>query len=37
MLRSLRLSIAFLGFVIVLAILASGSFLLSNWLPQPAT
>jgi hypothetical protein len=35
--RSLRLPIALLGFVIVLAILASGSFLLNKWLPQPAT
>jgi hypothetical protein len=35
--RSLRLPIALLGFVIVLAILASGSFLLNNWLPQPDT
>ena len=35
--RSLRLSIAFLGFVIILAILTGGSFLLNKWLPQPAT
>jgi hypothetical protein len=35
--RSLRLPIALLGFVIVLAILASGSFLLNKWLPQPDT
>jgi hypothetical protein len=35
--RSLRLPIALLGFVMVLAILASGSFLLNKWLPQPAT
>ncbi len=33
---SLRLPIALLGFVIVLAILAGGSFLLNKWLPQPA-
>jgi hypothetical protein len=33
--RSLRLPIAFLGFVVALAILVSGSFLLNKWLPQP--
>ena len=35
--RGLRLPIALLGFVIVLAFLAGGSFLLKKWLPQPAT
>jgi hypothetical protein len=34
--RSLRLPIALLGFVIILAFLAGGSFLLNKWLPQPA-
>jgi hypothetical protein len=37
MLRSLRLPIAFLGFVVALAILVLGSSLLNKWLPQPDT
>jgi hypothetical protein len=34
--RSLRLPIAFLGFVVALTILVFGSSLLNKWLPQPA-
>jgi hypothetical protein len=34
--RSLRLSIAFLGFVIALAILAGGAYILNKWASQPA-